>query len=597
MSRKLNGMQSARREAAGVGVLDGPETAIGKQSVAEMAGLFDLLPQPAVVMDCDHNILYINPAAAELAGRSQENCIGVKYWELYDSLACREGRCAAARAVDTRSTVTAEAVSRVQGRDMTIRVSAAPRFDHRKNAVGCVLILNDTTEEALFRTDLEAMVQAAEEGRLDARMRVHEYRGKYRTLVENVNAMMEGLAGKLNLATEYARRLSIGDVPDRITEEFAGAYGMLKDAENELIDLVKLRNQDVQMLIEAALEGRLHVRADTSKYIGYNGGLVDGINGVLDAVLEPIHESAAVLNRLAQCDLSGSVQGKYKGDHELIKNNLNTAIETLRSALDQIGQSSGALASSAEGLTVATNQMASNAEETATQVNVVSAASEQVSKNVVLVASSSEEMLASIREIAKNAHAAAEVAKTAVAVAESTNHTIAKLGDSSLEIGKVLKVITSIAQQTNLLALNATIEAARAGEAGKGFAVVANEVKELAKETAKATEEIGHKIETIQGDTKGAVNAIVEIRTIINQINDISNSIASAVEEQTVTTNEIGRNVHEAAKGTEEIARSISSVAIAARDTTHGAHDMHEAAQELSGMASLVQSLVGKFRL
>jgi methyl-accepting chemotaxis protein len=187
------------------------------------------------------------------------------------------------------------------------------------------------------------------------------------------------------------------------------------------------------------------------------------------------------------------------------------------------------------------------------------------------------------------------VSKAAVGVAETTNSTIAKLGESSVEIGKVIKVITSIAQQTNLLALNATIEAARAGEAGKGFAVVANEVKELAKETAKATEEIGQKIDAIQSDTKGAVQAIGEISAIINQINDISNNIASAVEEQTVTTNEIGRNVGEAAKGTNEIAKNIGGVAIAAQNTTRGAADMQKAAQSLSGMAAQLQGLVSKF--
>ena len=153
---------------------------------------------------------------------------------------------------------------------------------------------------------------------------------------------------------------------------------------------------------------------------------------------------------------------------------------------------------------------------------------------------------------------------TSVRVADTTNATINKLGDSSAEIGKVIKVITSIAQQTNLLALNATIEAARAGEAGKGFAVVANEVKELAKETARATEEIGRKIEAIQSDTKGAVAAIGEISGVINQINDISTTIASAVEEQTATTNEIARNATEAARGSTEIAKNIVSVSQAA---------------------------------
>jgi methyl-accepting chemotaxis protein len=270
--------------------------------------------------------------------------------------------------------------------------------------------------------------------------------------------------------------------------------------------------------------------------------------------------------------------------------------EELRNLLTKVANNSTAMSASAEELTAVSTQMTANAEETSAQAGVVSAASEQVSKNVQTVATAAEEMASSIKEIAKNASEAAKVANSAVKVADKTNTTITKLGESSDEIGKVIKVITSIAQQTNLLALNATIEAARAGEAGKGFAVVANEVKELAKETAKATEDISQKIEAIRTDTKDSVEAIAQISTIINQINDISNTIASAVEEQTATTNEMTRNIAEAAKGSSEIAQNIVGVATAAKSTSGGASDTSKAALELSRMASELQTEVSRFK-
>jgi len=268
--------------------------------------------------------------------------------------------------------------------------------------------------------------------------------------------------------------------------------------------------------------------------------------------------------------------------------------ESLKATFTTVTQHAQTLGTASEELAASSQQMVSNAEETATQAGVVSAAAEQGSKNVKTVATGTEEMSASIKEIAKNAHDAAKVAAAAVKTAETTSATVSKLGESSAEIGKVIKVITSIAQQTNLLALNATIEAARAGEAGKGFAVVANEVKELAKETAKATEDISQKIEAIQGDTKSAVTAITQISTVINKINDYQNTIASAVEEQTATTNEISRNVAEAAKGSKEIAQNITGVAQAAKSTTAGANDTQKASAELAKMAAALLQLANQ---
>jgi methyl-accepting chemotaxis protein len=176
------------------------------------------------------------------------------------------------------------------------------------------------------------------------------------------------------------------------------------------------------------------------------------------------------------------------------------------------------------------------------------------------------------------------------------NERITKLGQSSSEIGEVIKVITSIAEQTNMLALNATIEAARAGDAGKGFAVVANEVKELAHETGRATEDIRQKIDAIQDDTGQAVDAIGKISAIINKISDFQNTIASAVEQQTSTTCEISRNVSEAATGSTEIAQNITQVVSAAESTAEGAGNMQMSAQELARMAADLRTLVEQYR-
>ena len=212
------------------------------------------------------------------------------------------------------------------------------------------------------------------------------------------------------------------------------------------------------------------------------------------------------------------------------------------------------------------------------------------------VASATEEMSASIKEIAKSATEAAKVADSAMKTATETNAIVAKLGESSAEIGQVIKVITSIAQKTDLLALNATVEAARAGEVGAGFAVVANEVKELAKQTATATEDISKKIEAIQVDAKNAVQAIKTISGVIGQVNDISGTIATAVEEQSATATEMSWNLTEAAKGAGEVAQNIHGVAQAAESMSRGATETQEAAQSLVEMSALLRQLVGRFK-
>lgn len=244
--------------------------------------------------------------------------------------------------------------------------------------------------------------------------------------------------------------------------------------------------------------------------------------------------------------------------------------------------------------------MAASAEETACQAQAVAASSEQATRNVQTVASSAEELSASVREIAGLVQEASTVAQHAVRQASSASSTMVQLGQSSKEIGQVIKVITSIAQQTNLLALNATIEAARAGEAGKGFAVVANEVKELARQTARATEEIERKIASVQEDATRAVHDIGEISGVIGTINQISGTIAAAVEEQNAATGEISRNVTEAARGTADVTLNIAGVTIAAGESGHTAETLNGSAAALNAEAvrlgGAVESFLGKLR-
>lgn len=310
----------------------------------------------------------------------------------------------------------------------------------------------------------------------------------------------------------------------------------------------------------------------------------------------PITGVVTVLEAVAAGDLTQRLQIDSQDEIGHMGRALNHTLEKINEVISSIVRNSQALAGASEELSKVSTEMSSNAEQTAAQSQVVSAAEEQVNKNVHTVAAATEEMSASIKEIAKSASQAAGVASSAVKMAETANASVAKLGGSSAEIGQVIKVITSIAQQTNLLALNATIEAARAGESGKGFAVVANEVKELAKETAKATEDIGQRIEAIQTDTRCAVEAIQQISGVIGQVNDISNAIASAVEEQTVTTNEIARSIAEAAEGSRDIAENIHTVALAASSTTQGATNTQMAAAELSRMAVELQKMLAQFK-
>jgi methyl-accepting chemotaxis protein len=559
-------------------------------AVAKQASMLENMTAPITYADLDGKISYLNPAALQMFKKIEahlpvraEQILGQNIDAFHKNPAHQR------RLVSDTKNLPYRGQVKVGPEIFDLVVAAI--FDQDKKHMGNLVSWECVTERVakdILNNDYAGQIAAI--GKSQA---VIEFKMDGTIVAANDN-FLKTLGYSLDEIKGRHHSMFV-DAAYGASAEYKQFWTRLNAGEYQADEFKRIGKGGKEVWIQASYNPILDLNGKPFKVVKYASDITEQVNARND-LRDKVDAILPVVDAAANGDLRQAVTVSGQDPIGQMGQALGQLLSTMRTSITGIAQNATALASSSEELSSVSTQMSANAEETSAQSGVVSAASEQVSKNVQTVATAVEEMSASIKEIAKNAIDGAKIASTAVQVANTTNDTIAKLGDSSAEIGKVIKVITSIAQQTNLLALNATIEAARAGEAGKGFAVVANEVKELAKETAKATEDISQKIEAIQGDTKGAVEAIKQITGIITQMNDLSNSIAGAVEEQSATTNEMGRNVNEAAKGAGEIAQNITSVAQAAQNTTEGAGNVQQAAAELSRMAAELQQLVTQFQ-
>jgi methyl-accepting chemotaxis protein len=313
-------------------------------------------------------------------------------------------------------------------------------------------------------------------------------------------------------------------------------------------------------------------------------------------IARPMTVAVLALERVADGDLTQRLSVDTQDEVGRLSRALNRAVDSFSKAIRGIDQRAVFLAKSSAELSAVSRQLSDDADETSAQANEASEAGKAVSNSVQSVAGATGQMAACLREIARSSTEAVTVAEGAVEEANITNATVIKLGESSAQISEVVNVINNIAEQTNLLALNATIEAARAGDSGKGFAVVAHEVKELAKQTGRATDKIREMIQTIQADSESARQDISRISAVIHKISDYQNSIAAAVEEESTTTNEISRNILETAKGSAAIAENVSGLAQTATSTKAGAAEVEDSSAELARLSSELRNLVSHFR-
>ncbi len=417
--------------------------------------------------------------------------------------------------------------------------------------------------------------------RADERAAVADLQSSFAIYTDKIEAIVQGA-----IKNRAAARVGFGAVQDAndATDEVVGATIEQLD-----IGAAKIQKEadDTSALLSLV----------TFLMLGFGAVAVIVSTVVLSRSMNRrVRAVVGALDQVARGDLSHRLNDRGSDEIAEMAGALNVALEKIVGVFTRITGTAAELAGASSGLQSIAANVSRSANETSAQAAVVAQTADEISQNVQAVAAGGEEMGTSIGEIARNANEAARVATGAVQSVVVTTGTMNKLGESSREIGDVVRLITSIAEQTNLLALNATIEAARAGDAGKGFAVVADEVKQLAQETARATEDISQRVETIQQDADEAARAILEIAEVITQINEFQTTIASAVEEQTATTQAINAGVSDAATGSGQIARSISGVADAAGETTSTIGQAEESARTLAGMSNELSRMVADFR-
>jgi methyl-accepting chemotaxis protein len=504
--------------------------------------------------------------------------------------------------------VAANYVERISRGDMPERLTVQYHGDFNKiknNLNTCIDAINRLIGDA------DMLAKAAVNGNLSARADASLHGGDFRKIIEGVNSSLDSVIGPLNLAADYIHKISSGNIPDKISVDFKGDFNSLKSNLNICIDAINLLIADTQKLSVAAVEGDLNYRAVSDKHNGDFKKIIEGMNETMNSVAAPIKEGLAALEMMAKGDMTVSINSAYKGDHQLIKNSINSVSSALNRALTDVSDAVEATASASNQISSSTEEMAAGAHEQTQQATEVAAGVEEMTRTIMDNTKNASYAADTAKEAGNKAKEGGEVVKETIhgmnkisEVVVKSAETVRELGKSSDQIGEIIQVIDDIADQTNLLALNAAIEAARAGEQGRGFAVVADEVRKLAERTTKATKEIAAMIKQIQADTTEAVRAMEEGTKEVENGKKLANKAGVSLEEIIKGAEKVVDIITQVAAASEEqsasseiISRNIEAITTVTQESGSGIQQIAKAAEDLNRLTLNLENLIGRFKI
>ena len=476
--------------------------------------------------------------------------------------------------------VAAGYVDRISKGDIPEKITAEYRGDFneiKNNLNQCIDAINAMVADA------EMLTEAAVAGKLQTRADAGKHQGDFRKIIEGVNSTLDAVIGPLNMAAGYVDRISRGDIPEKITDEYHGDFDLIKTNLNRCIDAINGLIAESTTLSQAAAEGRLDVRADAAKFQGKYHEIIAGMNAMLEGFAAPMRDIAAVMSRLGEKDFTQKIEKHYPGLYGELCNNVNAVVAAVRGAIEQIVESANQFAEGARVIAESSQTLAQGAQAQSSSVEEMTAAIEELARSVETVKESATAANAVAREANELANAGGRAVSQSIESME-------RIRQSSQKIAEIIQVISEIASQTNLLALNAAIEAARAGEHGMGFAVVADEVRKLAERSNQAAREISSLI-------KESTQRVEEGAQLSDQTGESLKKIIQTAETTAARIAEIASATVQQAANAQEVSKAIQTIAQVTEQSAAGSEEMASSSEELGAQATALRELVREFNV